>query len=71
LFTAATTVQTVQKTLNPGNPLASVACSHVRARYPQAGPQSLGASEKAASRYPQGFARGFKTFLLDPQPPAV
>jgi hypothetical protein len=71
LFTAATTVQSVQKTLNPGNPLNSVAYSHVRARYPQAGPQSLGASGKAASRYPQGFARSFETFLLDPQPPAV
>jgi len=42
--------QSVQKTFNPGKPLTSMACSHVRARYPQAGPQSLGASEKAASR---------------------
>jgi hypothetical protein len=64
LFTAATTVQTVQKTLNPGKPLTSVAYSHVRARYPQAGPQSLGASGKAVSRYPQGFARGFEIFCL-------
>jgi hypothetical protein len=71
LFTAATTVQTDQKMLKPGNPLPCVACSHVRARYPQAGPQSLGASEKAASRYPQGFARGFETFSLDPQPSSV
>jgi hypothetical protein len=71
LFTAATIVQFAQKTINPGKPLSRVAYSHVRARYPQAGPQSLGATEKAASRYPQGFARGFETFLLDPQPPAV
>jgi hypothetical protein len=71
LFAAATTVQAVQKTLNSGKPFTNVACSHVRARYPQAGPQSLGASGKAASRYPQGFARSFKTFLLDPQAAAV
>jgi hypothetical protein len=71
LFTAATTAQSAQKTPNSGKPLTSVARSHLRARYPQAGPQSLGASGKAVSLYPQGFARGFEIFLLDPQPPAV
>jgi hypothetical protein len=63
----AATALSVQKTNNHRKPSASLACSHVRARYPQAGPQSLGASGKAASRCPQGFARIFETFLLDPQ----
>jgi hypothetical protein len=71
LSTAATTAQPVQKTIKPCNALRGAACSDVRARYPQADPQSLGASGKAGSRYPQGFASILKTFSLDPQAPAV
>jgi hypothetical protein len=64
-------VHSAQKMISIGKAIQIVACSHVRARYPQAGPQSLGASEKAASLYPQGFAPVFETFSLDPQGPAV
>jgi hypothetical protein len=63
--------KTVQKTINAGNSPCPVACSHVRAPYPQAGPQFPGASGKAASRYPQGFAGRFESFFLDPEASAV
>jgi hypothetical protein len=53
------------------DPLFAVACSHVHAPYPQAGPQFPGASGKAETRCVQGFASNLEIFLLDPQQPAV
>jgi hypothetical protein len=60
-----------QKLTNHLDALFAVACSHVRARYPQAGPQFPGASGKAQTRCVQGFASNLEIFLLDPQQPAV
>jgi hypothetical protein len=63
--------KSAQKTLNPGNTMSAAACSHVRACYPQAGPQFPGASGKVESRCVQGFAGSFESFLLDPRMLAV
>jgi hypothetical protein len=57
--------------INAGDAIYTVACSHVRARYPQAGPQFPGASEKAGSRCAQGFAGRSESFSLDPEVLAV
>ncbi|WP_191632408.1 hypothetical protein [Pseudomonas fluorescens] len=56
----------VQKTIKDSNAVYTAACSHVRSRYPQAGPQFPGASEKAESRCAQGFAGILQSFFLDP-----
>jgi hypothetical protein len=71
LRTAATGALSVQKTNKTCNALLAVACSHMHAPYPQPHPHIPGASGKAESRYPQGFADRFETFLLDPNRPAV
>jgi hypothetical protein len=65
LPTAATTAEAVQKTIKRRHALPTVAYSHVRAPYPQAGPQFPGASEKAESRCAQGFAGKLEIYLLD------
>ena len=56
---------TVRNSTNRPKAIQAVACSHVRAPYPQPRPQSLGASTKAESRATQGFQRDSKSFLLD------
>ena len=49
------------------NAIATVACSHVHACYPQSLPQFPGASANAQSRATQGFAGEIESFLLDPE----
>lgn len=56
---------TVRNSTNHSKPIPTVACSDVRAPYPQPRPQSLGATAKAESRGVQGFQRDSKSFLLD------
>jgi hypothetical protein len=56
-----------QKMINRRNAIQGVACSHVRACYPQSLPQFPGASGNAQSRAAQGFAGEIESFLLDPE----
>ncbi|MCB2252159.1 hypothetical protein KTQ74_09645 [Pseudomonas chlororaphis] len=55
--------QTVQKTINTLEGPARLARSQMHAPYPQAGPQSLGASAKTCKPLSTGAAADFRKFF--------